>query len=370
MALSDTPPILVNTDANTIINELVADYEGRTGKMLQPGQVERLLINSFAYRESLIRSKINGTAAQMLVKFATYPLLDYLGELVGCIRLVATPATVTINFVLVTGHSDGIIPAGTQINTPDGLITFATTEDVAVLTADTDVNIVCTATQTGKTGNGYIIGSITTVITPVSIVDTVANVDVSAGGADDESDDNYRERIILAPDAFSTAGSEEAYKYHARTANQTIIDVSVTNPIPGTVNLCPMVEGGIVTPGSILTDVYDACNAKNVRPLTDTVVVLAPTKVDYAVEVDIVIFDDADAATVTQLANDALTTWTGDKGKKLGRDILVNAVRAKGWVTGTYSLTVVSPTADIIIGDESFANCTGVTVNITGTTHG
>ena len=51
-----TIPNFINRDSATIIAEMTADYEARTGRKLEPAQVETLLIQAFAYRELLIRN--------------------------------------------------------------------------------------------------------------------------------------------------------------------------------------------------------------------------------------------------------------------------------------------------------------------------
>lgn len=78
---------VVPADPQQITAELVAAYEAATGKTLYPAQVERLLIDLIAYRETLLRAAINDAARQNLVRFARAPMLDYLGELVGVRRL-------------------------------------------------------------------------------------------------------------------------------------------------------------------------------------------------------------------------------------------------------------------------------------------
>lgn len=70
-------PEFINRDPQTIIAEMKADYEARTGKTLEPAQVETLLINAFAYRESLLRNQIQDAALQNLVAFARYPMIDF-----------------------------------------------------------------------------------------------------------------------------------------------------------------------------------------------------------------------------------------------------------------------------------------------------
>ncbi len=80
---------VVPNDPGVITAELVAQYEAATGKTVYPAQIERLLIDLIAYRETLLRAAINDAARQNLVRFARAPMLDYLGELVGVARLAA-----------------------------------------------------------------------------------------------------------------------------------------------------------------------------------------------------------------------------------------------------------------------------------------
>lgn len=88
MTLPTLPiPQFVERDPAAIVAAMVADYEAKSGKTLYPAQVERLLIDMVAYRETLTRMAIQEAACQNLLAFANFPMLDYLGELVGVVRL-------------------------------------------------------------------------------------------------------------------------------------------------------------------------------------------------------------------------------------------------------------------------------------------
>lgn len=76
-----------------------------------------------------------------------------------------------------------------------------------------------------------------------------------------ESDDRFRERIQLAPAAFATAGSYEAYRFHALTADIRIISVEAYNHASG-VGLLPG-QVGVVTLTENPEDDFAA--AQNVR---------------------------------------------------------------------------------------------------------
>src|SRR5258708_26183269 len=98
------PPVFVNDadglDPNKILADMIAEFEAASGRVLQPAQIERLLINLYAYRESLVRNAIQFAGEQNLLAFAMFPMIDYLGQLLGVVRLQAQPATTTLQFTL------------------------------------------------------------------------------------------------------------------------------------------------------------------------------------------------------------------------------------------------------------------------------
>lgn len=79
-------PSFVVRDTAAITAELIAQYESLTGKTLYPAQIERVLIDLIAYRESLLRVALQDAALQNLVRYARAPMLDHLGENVGTVR--------------------------------------------------------------------------------------------------------------------------------------------------------------------------------------------------------------------------------------------------------------------------------------------
>src|SRR5438128_11359102 len=98
------PPRFVNDadglDPNLILADMIAAFESAAGRTLQPAQVERLLINLYAYRESLVRNAIQYAGQQNLLAYASFPMIDYLGQLLGVSRLPAQAAVTTLQFTL------------------------------------------------------------------------------------------------------------------------------------------------------------------------------------------------------------------------------------------------------------------------------
>ncbi len=57
-------------------------------------------------------------------------------------------------------------------------------------------------------------GQINELVDPIPFVSRVENISTSYGGSDIENDDKFRARIQIAPEHFSVAGPEGAYRFH------------------------------------------------------------------------------------------------------------------------------------------------------------
>jgi phage-related baseplate assembly protein len=370
-----TEPQFIERNVDAIVADMIAYYENATGKTLQPAQPERLLINTFAYREGLVRQAIQDASVQNLVSFSTAPVLDYLGELVGVKRLAAAPASCTLRFTITNGPTGQTMPAGIRVASNDGQVVFATLEGVSIApNQTTPVDIVAQCITPGALGNGYLANSIKTILDPLGYVTAATNLATTAGGADQESDAALRERIKLAPASFSNAGSVGAYKFHARSASSSIIDVAITSPTPGTVNIYPLVAGGVTTPTPVLNAVSAACNSDNVRPLTDTVVVASPTFVTYPVDVEIEIYAGQDSAAIQAAVEDALQAFADMRLGQLGKDVTESQVLAIAHVPGVYRAVLaqaIGTSGVLAITATQVAKLTGgVIVTVTGTVNG
>lgn len=373
--MSDSAPIFVENDPTAIISELVTAYNSLTGRTIQPAQVERLLMNAFAYRESLIRQAIQDTATQNLVAFSSAPVLDYLGELVGVKRIGALPATCEIEFTLQANPSGVTVPLGTRVATSNGTVVFTTDDDLNIEAGDLTAAITATAQTEGSAGNGYVAGEVLNILDPLAFIATAANTNETAGGAEEETDDNLRERIRLAPASFSTAGPIGAYKFWAKSANQNIIDVAVLSSVPGTVEIYPLMADGLVTPDQILDAVFATCNDDKIRPLTDTVEVIAPTKIEYNMTIRLTLYNDAVQSDVEAQVAANITEFVYSKRMKMGQDIRLNQVERECLVDGVYDVEILDtltddPFENIEVGETEFPFCQSFVVITVGTTAG
>ena len=362
-------PNFVERDLAVIEAEIVAQYQALTGRTLYPAQVENLILKVVALRELLLRNQLQHAGEQMLVSFSTAPILDYVGELVGVTRLGATAASCTLRFTLVAGHGGVVIPAGTRVASVDGRAVFEIQAATAVASGTNTVDINAVCLQVGTVGNGYTAGRINTILDPQAYISATANTNTTAGGAESEGDEELRERIRLAPASFSNAGSAGAYKFHARGANPAIVDVAVTSPSPGAVYIYPLMEDGSTTPTQVLNAVAAACNGERVRPLTDTVVVQSPTRINYSLQVDLVLYDYADPAVVVTAVQTALQAFVDERRTQLGKDVVDTQIVRVCQIDGVYSLAL--PTfSNIIVSPTQFPYCNAINVQVGAVTAG
>ncbi len=154
-------PSFVERDPRGLTAQMVADYEAMVGRKLQPAQVERLLVDVIAYRESLVRIAIQEAAKQNLLAYAAFPMLDHLGDLLGVRRLPPASAVATLRFVLDAARSGvTIVSSGTRVRSGDGRAVFATTAPVEIPAGSLFVEVAASAEAPGETGNGYVEGQI------------------------------------------------------------------------------------------------------------------------------------------------------------------------------------------------------------------
>jgi phage-related baseplate assembly protein len=366
-------PEFFDRDVNTITAEYVDLYEKLTGKVLQPAQPERLFIDMIVYRETLLRIQGNEAAKQNLVHFAKGIMLDYLGELDKCPRLEAQPARTTLRFTLLAGQSfDVVVPAGTSRGSKDGKYFFATDALLTIPAGQLSGDVTATADVAGLAGNGYLAGEVNGEIDPVPYMASVANISITVGGADIEGDDHYRDRLLLKPESFSTAGPEGAYIFWAKSAHQDIIDVAALSPSDGVVNIYPLMKTGLPA-AEILTLVVNTLTAKKVRPLTDHVFAIAPTQVQFAIVVAVTLYDWAgdDAEAARSNIEALLQDYTDQLRAGLGYDLVIDQIKGRIQnYRGVYKSNLTSPVADQVLASNEWLNCTGITVTIAGYANG
>lgn len=285
MSLRNLPPVsFAPLDASQIERDILRGYETIAGVTLYPGDPVRLFLESLAYVLSVQNGLVDLAGKQNLLAYAAGAHLDHLGALMGTPRLTATAAICALRYEMVEARPHPVlIPAGTRVTTGDRRLTFATDAAAEIPVGSLTVTVPATAALAGTLGNGLVAGQINALVDPIAYVTRVANTSQTLGGSDVESDERYRSRIQLAPEAYTCAGSAGSYRYHALRVHPDIAEVTVWSPEPGHVDVRPVLIGGELPDAALIEAVRLALSADTVRPLTDTVTVAAPEPVEYAI---------------------------------------------------------------------------------------
>lgn len=363
--------------ASDVVSRLVAQFEAVLGETLQPSDERRIFLNQLAQVVVAISADQNDKGNQNLLRYARGQTLDDIGELFAVERIAAHGASVRLKFALSEARTaDTTIPQGTRA-TPDGNTYFATTAALTIPAGSTEGEVMAICLTAGSVGNGYAVGQIRYIVDNAPFLASVTNTTESSGGADEESDDSLRNRIRLAPETMSTAGTIEGYEYHAKSASADVGDVVVYSPVndatlteeeraagAGRVYIYILKSDGTIPAEDdpVLAAVKAAVGAKDVRPLTDYVVVSSPSAVSYGVEIAYHIADD-DAGRVAEIqeaVNVAVNEYIAWQDGKIGRDINPDRLRKYLLNAGASRVEITQPVYTVV-GAANVAKVAGET---------
>jgi phage-related baseplate assembly protein len=179
-----------------------------------------------------------------------------------------------------------------------------------------------------------------------------------------ESDDRLRTRCQMALEGLSVAGSRGAYLFHTLSASANVLDAQVDSSTPGTVQVYLLDARGDGIPDQALLDtVSRALSAETVRPLCDTVQVLAGQPTAFAVDA-VLTFEPGGAAASGGLeaARARLDAMLRAR-RKLGGSVPLSALYAALQTAGVARVTLNAPAASIDCPVGAFPHCSAITLS-------
>lgn len=296
-----------------------------TGKTITLGEADdrRLILKAGAYFIYQAFMCADNAGKMGLLKYATGEYLENLGALKGVTRLDAAGATTTLRYTLGAVRTSATgIPAGSRATSGDGVF-FSTDEYAEIPAGSLYVDVEATCDTPGTSGNVYGIGEISKMEIGIPFIESVTNTTKTENGRDVESDDDLRERIFLAPEGYTSAGSKGAYEYYVMLYNPTIEDVYINSPSPRIVEISCILADGAIPGEEFINGLQSYLNQDDIKMLTDQVVVQAPTTVSYNINLTYYInqSDRAKAEVIQSAVNDAINTFKKWQCTKIGRDI-------------------------------------------------
>ncbi|CEG29789.1 baseplate assembly protein [Bacillus sp. B-jedd] len=332
-------------DPEAIEQDMLLYIEEKTGITLSNADPRRKFLQGLVLYVVQERNNLDYALKQNLLAYAEDDFLDHLGEGSNTQRLDEKGAETIIEFTLEEGRvSVLVVPAGTLISVGADMY-FETIETVEVPVGQHSflVNAICT--EAGEKGNGYLPGEIATLVYPLPWVKEVKNITTSAGGAEVEENDQYADRIRLAPERFSVAGPAGAYEYWAKTASSGIVDVKALSPSDGVVDIRVLLQNGQLPSQSVLDAVLAVCSDKTRRPLTDKVTVGAPDTVLYDLNIEYYVAQSNSAVlnSVQSQVQKAFQDYLIWQKEKMGRSVDLTELIVRLKETGASRVVVNSP---------------------------
>ena len=370
-AIKSLPDIsfIDNKTIDQVRQEMVADYESfiseATGQTvsLERSSVHRMELYAAAAQIFQAMQYIDRQGKQSILKYSYSDFLDNLAAFKGVTRTPATAATTTVRFTLSAERDTATgIPQGTRVSTA-GSIYFATDVYAEIPAGSTTVDVPATCTVAGTDGNGLAIGELTTIVDQIPYVASVSNTTATEGGAEIESDADLAERVFLAPGAYSTAGPEDGYIYHAKAYSPAVGDVVATSDQEaGTVDIVFIMADGS-TPGEEMIEGMEGyMRSKDIRPMSDLVRIAAPEEVQYTINLTYYInrSDSAKAVTIQAAVAQAVEdykTWQ----RAIGRDVNPSQLTHMVMEAGAKRVTVTAP-AYTVVGKTKVSALQGAAV--------
>lgn len=336
--------------------EMVSDYEKKyrelTGKTLKLRRADPETLKLYACSVQLYHMLLHiDMAGKMdLLKYAYGEFLDNLGALRGVTRLPAYPAKCTVRFTLSAQQTSVIsIPEGTRVSNGDNLY-FATDELAEIQIGSMSVDVPCTCLSAGEEGNNLMAGALNILVDRLAYIAKVSNVDATSGGSDIEDDDDFADRIYLAPSGYSVAGPRDAYVFHTQSYSAAIGDVEVSSPTPGDVVVRFLMKDGEMPTDSLLNEVKEHLDGDTIRPLTDRVSVIKPTGQEFDITVKyFVAKTNRDTAVSIQSAvSAAVQDYIAWQTRTIGRDINPSVLVQMMVDAGAKRIEVTSPDFTVV----------------------
>lgn len=314
-----------------IESEMLQHVSDKTGLTLMRADPRRKFLQSLATFVSIERNRMEHALRQNRLAYAEDNSLDHMGIEMSTERIESKAAQTIMAFVLEAERplEAYVIDAGELISV--GEVYFAT-DEVLVIPPGQSIGVVgATCTESGEVGNDYLVGEISTLVRPKAYINSVQNTTVSSGGAEQESDDAYAERIRLAPESFSTAGPELAYVYWVKTASTEIADVKAESPKEGHVDVYILMQDGKLPTSVEIQEVNGIINGSQVRPLTDLVSVSGPEQVSYEAIATYWISksNETVASIIQKQVEDEYQEYIKWQRSKMGRDVDMSELIAR-----------------------------------------
>ena len=184
-----------------------------------------------------------------------------------------------------------------------------------------------------------------------------------------ESDERLRERCLLSFDGMNTAGSANAYRYFALSADGRVDGIKVKSDEETPCFLDIVItqvdsENGAAS-AELIQIVQTALDPDTVRPVGDRPTVKSSIATNYQIEAVLYVGKNAEDALLLEVANIRLDKYIKN-AQKNGESIYLSAIYAALHVDGIERVQIISPTADLVMDNYHHPYCTTKSITVGG----
>lgn len=328
--LYDLPDIsfIDNITIDTLVSELRDDFQEKCYEIegknydIRNFDLYSVLINCIALKLYQGYQTIDKAGKMNLLRYATGDHLQHIGFGRSVEKIQGTAASCYVRFSLESTRDEVIvIKEGIRVS-PGNDVYYETTDYNEIPVGELYKDILVECQYVGTIGNNYGIGTINTLVDIIPFV-TVSNTTIPSNGTDEETDEQYRERIFIAPSGNSTVGTEDSCIYYCKTYDPTISDVKVINSTESIVRIIVLKQHGEIPQAEYLEELESFLSLPDKRHVTDKFVVEAPVIVEFEATVTYYIYkndtDNVDKIKEAVIAaNNEYVEW---QKSKIGRSV-------------------------------------------------
>lgn len=184
-----------------------------------------------------------------------------------------------------------------------------------------------------------------------------------------ESDERLRERCLLSFDGMNTAGSANAYRYFALSADGRVDGIKVrsddANPYLLDIVITQVDSLNGEASAELITAVQNALDPDHVRPVCDRPTVKSSSATNYQIEAQLYVGKNAEDALLLEAANIRLDKYIKN-AQKNGESIYRSAIFAALHVDGIQRVVITSPVSDLVMDSYHHPFCIAKTIAIGG----
>lgn len=180
---------------------------------------------------------------------------------------------------------------------------------------------------------------------------------------DNETDEQLRRRVRLAPESYATTGSRQAYRFHTFSTDASIIDCDAVRGDNGNIYIYILTPDGTASP-ELIQAVLDNTSDEKKRPLSDRVHVITGEALNMTLAIRVYPLATANPQAVRARAMQKAQDFADKRRVKLGQDIVPSQIIDALSDDETWQVEVITPTAPIIVKPWQWANITDITVTL------